>query len=130
MHAFCLSFFCVSLYIISSVFFFQLNLLMGVDAVFSAVERTKLPPQLGGTAQHNHQHWVNFRQVSQGVLKCRKHHFKSVISSLQGLIDSAHKHFYAHPISILHTTFELLAEKERHVMKTLVWDDVLCLSSC
>ena len=64
--------------------------------------------------------------TSECNLKCTKHPFKNVISSLQEMIESVYKHFHPHPIFILHTKFELLAEKARHVMKTRRWvgDDV------
>ena len=52
------------------------------------------------------------------VLKCRKPYCKYVIVSLQAMLDGVHKHFHPHPIFILHTKFELLAEKMRRVLKT------------
>ena len=54
---------------------------------------------------------------------------KNAVILFKRIIDSVYKHFHQFPISIAHTTFELLADKVRRVIKTPQWTAVPMMTS-
>ena len=46
----------------------QIDLVMSIDTLYRFVDQSLLPVQLGGSLEHSHQLWVDFRLVSMGTL--------------------------------------------------------------